>query len=399
MIRIEAKELNNHPTYSINENVSKTKKGQQASQVANWWNEVEQLSLEQALEYSYLFSTDISDCYGSIYTHTIPWALHSKEKAKQFLKDNSLKLEGDNIDWLIRQMTNNQTNGIPQGSVLMDLIAEIVLGYADLLLSKNLEDNNIEDYKIIRYRDDYRIFVNNTQTGNKIIKILTEVIIELGFKLNATKTQKTEDIIEGSLKKDKLYRISHLEDLNRFCLNKGNLQKQLIRIYDFSKKFPNSGSLQSLLMEYNKNIKFRKDDKNIIPVISIAFAIAYNNPRVYPTIAAIIGKSLSYLSDYGKRFDIIEKIKKKLEEKPNTEYMEIWLQRIIYNDDFFQDYNSNICKLVMDKTLPSLWNIDWVSNGLKNIVNTTPIVDYQMLNNLDADIRDEEIDIFVYDDC
>lgn len=28
MIRIEAKELNNHPTYSINENVSKTKKGQ-----------------------------------------------------------------------------------------------------------------------------------------------------------------------------------------------------------------------------------------------------------------------------------------------------------------------------------------------------------------------------------
>ena len=187
--------------------------------------------------------------------------------------------------------------------------------------------------------------------------------------------------------------------MNRFCLNKGNLQKQLIRIYDFSKKFPNSGSLQALLMEYNKNIKFRKDDKNIIPVISIAFAIAYNNPRVYPTIAAIIGKSLSYLSDYGKRFDIIEKIKKKLEEKPNTEYMEIWLQRIIYNDDFFQDYNSNICKLVMDKTLPSLWNIDWVSNGLKNIVNTTPIVDYQMLNNLDADIRDEEIDIFVYDDC
>ena len=374
------------------------KKGQQASQVANWWNEVEQLSLEQALEYSYLFSTDISDCYGSIYTHTISWALHGKENAKQVLKDNSLKLEGDNIDWLIRQMTNNQTNGIPQGSVLMDLIAEIVLGYADLLLTKNLEDNNIEDYKIIRYRDDYRIFVNNTQTGNKIVKSLTEVMIELGFKLNATKTQKTEDIIEGSLKKDKLYRISHLEDLNRFCLNKGNLQKQLIRIYDFSKKFPNSGSLQSLLMEYNKNIKFKKDDKNIIPVISIAFAIAYNNPRVYPTIAAIIGKSLSYLSDYGKRFDIIEKIKKKLEEKPNTEYMEIWLQRIIYNDDFFQDYNSNICKLVMDKTLPSLWNIDWVSNGLKNIVNNTPIIDYNVLNNLDADIRDEEIDIFVYDD-
>lgn len=223
-------------------------------------------------------------------------------------------------------------------------------------------------------------------------------MIELGFKLNATKTQKTEDVIEGSLKKDKLYRISHLEDLNRFCLNKGNLQKQLIRIYDFSKKFPNSGSLQSLLTEYNKNIKFKKDDKNVIPVISIAFAIAFNNPRVYPTIAAIIGKSLSYLSDFETRFNIVQKIKKKLEEKPNTEYMEIWLQRIIYNDDFFQDYNSKICQLVMVKIYPQLWNIDWVSNSLKSIVKNTPIVDYQILNNLDADIRDDEIDMFYYDD-
>ena len=310
----------------------------------------------------------------------------------------SIKLEGDDIDSLIRQMTYNQTNGIPQGSVLMDFIAEIVLGYADLLLTQKLNTEKITDYKIIRYRDDYRIFVNNTQNGNQIVKFLTEVMIELGFKLNATKTQKTEDVIEGSLKKDKLYRISHLEDLSRFCLNKGNLQKQLIRIYDFSKKFPNSGSLQSLLTEYNKNIKFKKDDKNVIPVISIAFAIAFNNPRVYPTIAAIIGKSLSYLSDFETRFNIVQKIKKKLEEKPNTEYMEIWLQRIIYNDDFFQDYNSKICQLVMDKNLSPLWNIDWVSNGLKSIVKNTPIVDYQILNNLDADIRDDEIDMFYYDD-
>ena len=360
------------------------KRKQQASQVGNWWNEVEQLSLEQALEYSFLFSTDISDCYGSIYTHSISWALHGKSIAKQATKNKSINLEGDEIDFLIRQMTNNQTNGIPQGSVLMDFIAEIVL--------------DIKEYKIIRYRDDYRIFVNNTHVGNQIIKSLTEVMIELGFKLNATKTQKTEDIIEGSLKKDKLYRISHLEDLNKFCLNKGNLQKQLIRIYDFAKKFPNSGSLQALLTEYNKNLKFKKDDKNIVPIINIAFSIAYNNPRVYPIIAAIIGKSLSFLSNFNKRYDIILKIAKKLEEKPNTEYMEIWLQRIIYNDDFFQEYNSDICKLVIDKTKPPLWNLDWISNGLKNIVNNTPIINYDALNNLDSDIRDDEVDIFYYDD-
>lgn len=36
-------------------------------------------------------------------------------------------------------MQHNQTNGIPQGSVLMDFVAEIVLGYVDLRLSKELK--------------------------------------------------------------------------------------------------------------------------------------------------------------------------------------------------------------------------------------------------------------------
>ncbi len=374
------------------------KRNQKASQISNWWNEVEQLSIEQTLDYSYLFLTDITDCYGSIYTHVIAWALHGKDLAKRAVKDKTIKLEGNDIDFLIRQMTCGQTNGIPQGSVLMDFIAEIVLGYADLLLSEKLQTSGIDEYKIIRYRDDYRIFVNNTQTGNQIIKFLTEVMIDLGFKLSATKTQKTEDIIEGSLKKDKLYRISHLEDLYKFCPNKGNLQKQIIRIYDFSKKFPNSGSLQSLLTEYNKNLKFTKNDKNIIPVISVAFHIAYNNPRVYPTIAAIIGESLAYITDFDKRFNIIYKIKNKLQEKPNTEYMEIWLQRIAYNDDYFQSYNSNICNLVINESNPSIWNIDWVSDSLKRIVKNTPIINYEILENLDSEIREEEINIFYYDD-
>ena len=74
-------------------------------------------------------------------------------------------------------------------------------------------------------------------------------------------------------------------------------------------------------MEYNKNLKFKKDDKNIVPIISIAFSIAYNNPRVYPTIAAIIGKSLSYLSDFNKRYNIILKIEEKLKK---NQIQNIW---------------------------------------------------------------------------
>jgi hypothetical protein len=38
-------------------------------------------------------------------------------------------------------MRHGQTNGIPQGSVLMDFIAEMVLGYADTLITKKTERN------------------------------------------------------------------------------------------------------------------------------------------------------------------------------------------------------------------------------------------------------------------
>jgi hypothetical protein len=38
-------------------------------------------------------------------------------------------------------MNNGQTNGIPQGSVLMDFIAEMVLGYIDECLSGCLNAN------------------------------------------------------------------------------------------------------------------------------------------------------------------------------------------------------------------------------------------------------------------
>ena len=69
-------------------------------------------------------------------------------------------------------MQYGQTNGIPQGSVLFDFIAEMVLGYADSQVSEVLASNDITDYKILRYRDDYRIFCNRKDELEKIAFVL-----------------------------------------------------------------------------------------------------------------------------------------------------------------------------------------------------------------------------------
>ena len=109
-----------------------------AEQVSSWWEKLEQRSVSLALDYEYLIRTDISDCYGSVYTHSIVWALHGKETAKRKRKDKSMI--GNIIDKRIQDIRGGQTNGIPQGSVLMDFIAEIVLGYVDSKLSKRIEE-------------------------------------------------------------------------------------------------------------------------------------------------------------------------------------------------------------------------------------------------------------------
>lgn len=136
-----------------------TDKSHMSASVSSWWENVEQRSLELALSYRYMFVTDITNCYCAIYTHTIAWALMGKEQAKE--KRNKSGLLGNIIDNYMQGMQYGQTNGIPQGSTLSDFIAEIVLAYADKLLSERLNTNGISNYHIVRYRDDYRIFCNS----------------------------------------------------------------------------------------------------------------------------------------------------------------------------------------------------------------------------------------------
>ena len=104
-------------------------KSHKSAGITDWWENVEQKTFILSLKYRYMFVTDITNCYGSIYTHSIAWALMGKELAKK--KKGKPGLLGNMIDTYMQGTQYGQTNGIPQGGVLFDFIAEIVLGYAD----------------------------------------------------------------------------------------------------------------------------------------------------------------------------------------------------------------------------------------------------------------------------
>jgi RNA-directed DNA polymerase len=359
-----------------------------ATTVSNWWHSVEQGSIELALKYQYVVHTDISDCYGSIYTHSIAWALHTREVAKKKKKDKNLI--GNAIDSCIQDMSFGQTNGIPQGSVLMDFIAEIVLGYADLELSRKIHDKSIDDYEILRYRDDYRIFTNNPQDGDLILKLLTEILVDLGLKLNPQKTLASNHVIVNSIKQDKLDWIKSQKRIT-------NLQGHLLLIHDFSCKHPNSGSLAKALDKFFARIKRLKNNRDdALVLISILVDIMFNNPRIYPIGAAILSKFLSLINSGDEKIKILNAVISKFRLLPNIGYLEIWIQRIVLKTEHEHeiDFNEPICKKLNDANVP-LWNSEWLNNNkLKQLINNCSIVEREIIEEMDEVMEEKEVKLF-----
>lgn len=361
-----------------------------ASSINQWWQHVEQQSIELAIKYEYVLHTDITDCYGSIYTHSIPWALHTKPVAKARRRD--MTLVGNIIDKHIQDMSYGQTNGIPQGSVLMDFIAEMVLGYADIELSAKIQNENIQDFEIIRYRDDYRVFSNNPQTCEYIIKLLTEILIELGMRLNAQKTRVSNCVVRDSIKADKLY----------WMLSKNestSIQEHLLLIHRLSEEHPNSGSLSKALNKFFDTIKGITETKQNIKVLSsILVDIMLKNPRTYQISSAILSKLLSLHTPIEAREEILTFISRKFDKIPNTGHIKIWLQRLTIKIERQRVYEETLCKKVNDPTI-QIWNSDWIENTLKTLIEGIPIIDETVIADIDIVIESDEVQLFkiVYD--
>jgi RNA-directed DNA polymerase len=366
--------------------VSLSEEKDKAEQVSQWWHSVEQRSIELSLEYDYLIETDITDCYGAIYTHSIAWAVHTKEVAKEKRADKTLL--GNIIDAHIQDMRHGQTNGIPQGSALMDFIAELVLGLADLELSEKIQAAQIEDYCILRYRDDYRVFVNNPQDGEQIIKFLTEATIGLGLKLNPGKTKASGDVVRASIKSDKLAWIfrKHSEK---------SLQKHLLIIHDHAMQFPNAGSLVVVLNEFHKRIsRSKRVLEQPMPMIAIVVDIAYHNPRTYAICAAILSKLMSFLESEADKTAVTEKIKTRFAKIPNTGHMQIWIQRVTLPIAKDISYQEPICRLVSGEAV-SLWNTQWINNQELRKSIAASVIDQAALEALEPVITIDEVELFL----
>ena len=418
-----------------------------ATTILNWWSRFEQMAVKLSLDYRYMFVTDITNCYGTIELQTVEKALSRKGTASEV----DVKTDIVRILTMLRQGRNI---GLPQGSTLYDIVAEIVLGYADMLLREALERDGItEGYEILRYRDDYKVFANDKDLLERISYKLQHVLEGLNLRLNSAKTRISDSIITDSIKPDKLAYIYNTPIYNnkKQCDFDG-IQKQLLFILQFGRQYPNCGQMRMLLSklstwieEYIENVAKNQKSKakpkveakpgeedaedkktqkrpgtiieDIMAMSAIAAQIAAENLNSAHYALKVISQVLSTISDeqvengkQASKDEIVTKVLRRLSSMENSDYLKIWLQNLAvkaeYKGDFsFADEKGNgLCHLVCGSDA-NLWNNSFLEPEYLEGFSAAAVVDASVLHNdapvmqfkhrfsYDADTPDEEYDI------
>lgn len=387
----------------------KTEPFHRSATILNWWNSIEQRSLELSLVYRYMFVTDITNCYGSINPETIDWALSMKGTEHATDANHAM---AQNIICYVRALQQGRNIGIPQGSAIFDFVGEIILGYSDLLLHNRLQEEGIEGYEILRYRDDYRIFCNDMDTLERISYILQDVLESLNFRMNSNKTRISQSIVMDSLKADKLWYIENTPIFNKKGVDFDSFEKHLFYILMFGRKFPNGGQLKVMLSDLDKRIaehlkpeeieeewidlesgKVEKRTKTIqrrLPggsiraMSAVATQIALENVSASHYALRVLSRMVDSLKDDKEKVDIITKVYAKLRNQPNSTYNQLWLQNITYQRDKKQrkcPYDMRLCRLVMGEKV-ELWNNSWLKPALIARLPLTSIVDNETLKKV-----------------
>ncbi|MDH1222386.1 antiviral reverse transcriptase Drt4 [Aeromonas caviae] len=129
----------------------------------------------------YVVEADIATCYPSIYTHSIPWALHDKIASKK--SDSLTQLAGNLLDKTTQNTRDRQTNGLLIGPHASNIISEIILTQIDADLQAK------GHHKVKRHVDDYRYYASTYDDAEKFIKDLGLALRAYELSLNEKKTK------------------------------------------------------------------------------------------------------------------------------------------------------------------------------------------------------------------
>ncbi len=147
------------------------------------FGEFKDTCLEDSFDKKFELKTDISKYYPNIYTHSIPWAIHTKEIAKAPENRNNFKLYGNLLDKAIRGSQSGQTKGIPIGPDTSRVISEILGCTFDHFLQEKFSLTGF------RFVDDCYFYFNSQAEAERVFKFFQSLLTDYSLDINEQKTE------------------------------------------------------------------------------------------------------------------------------------------------------------------------------------------------------------------
>jgi hypothetical protein len=130
----------------------------------------------------YLLQTDFARFYPSIYTHSVPWAIHGKNEARA---DKKFELCGNRLDLWVRETQDKQTSGIPIGPDTSFLMAEVIASRIDAELQRQVS----RPLRGTRYIDDYHLCFGTLAEAETALSGLHRVAAGYELEVNDAQTE------------------------------------------------------------------------------------------------------------------------------------------------------------------------------------------------------------------
>jgi hypothetical protein len=142
-------------------------------------------------EFPFILQADISRFFYTAYTHSIPWAILSKDKVKDWLQHDRQRLRrhwSNKFDTALQSCQSRETFGIPVGPDTSRIIAEILLSgvEADPILKPFLKQG-----RAFRLLDDFMMGFMNEPQARQALTALRNALWKYNLQLNDDKTKIT----------------------------------------------------------------------------------------------------------------------------------------------------------------------------------------------------------------
>jgi hypothetical protein len=260
--------------------------------IYEWIAMAEKDLVAEAHQFNLIVRSDITNFYNSVYTHSIAWALEGQEAA--FADMGESTLTGNKIDRLVQYANKGRTNGLPVGSALSDLIAELILSVIDLSVSKKAKREGV-DFLATRFKDDYRILCQKKEDGEFILKILADELRQYNLNINETKTI-ILDLPSGLYRHhDRAYHPHSLRTANEVDFK--TFELTLLKAMDIHKEHSGTSILEKFFSELFTNdnslkIQFSEEpnsrNKQILKTFSLLMMVKRESEKVLCHVLSVI---------------------------------------------------------------------------------------------------------------